>query len=92
MYNEVHLMYAGGMASAASGISMELLFERYIFEPAGMTSTVSTHYSLTTALLLFCLVPQRNFCVRPVRASAMYLRGHRSDGAPQTVGRCSALD
>jgi hypothetical protein len=34
VYNEVHLMYAGGMAAAASGVSMELLFERFIFEPS----------------------------------------------------------
>lgn len=39
VYNEVHLMYAGAMASAASGVSMEALFDRYVFGPAGMTST-----------------------------------------------------
>ena len=38
--NEVHLMYAGGMAAAASGISVEELFQNFVFVPAGMTSTV----------------------------------------------------
>jgi CubicO group peptidase (beta-lactamase class C family) len=40
VYNEVALMYAGAMASAASGTPMEDLFEQYVFEPTGMTSTV----------------------------------------------------
>lgn len=42
VYNEVHLMYAGAMAAAASNIPMEALFERYIFGPAQMTSTFFT--------------------------------------------------
>jgi hypothetical protein len=33
VYNEVHLMYAGAMAAAASGIPIEILFERFVFEP-----------------------------------------------------------
>ena len=33
VYNEVHLMYAGAMAATASGIAMEMLFERFVFEP-----------------------------------------------------------
>lgn len=39
VYNEVHLMYAGAMASAAAGAPMEALFERFVFEPAAMQST-----------------------------------------------------
>ena len=39
VYNEVHLMYAGAMASAAAGVPIEAIFERFVFEPAGMTST-----------------------------------------------------
>ena len=32
-------MYAGAMASAAAGTPMGQLFERFVFEPAGMTAT-----------------------------------------------------
>jgi CubicO group peptidase (beta-lactamase class C family) len=38
-YNEVALMYAGAMASAASGTPMEDLFEQYIFGPLDMKDT-----------------------------------------------------
>jgi CubicO group peptidase (beta-lactamase class C family) len=38
-YNEVALMYAGAMASAASGTPMEDLFEQYIFSPLDMKDT-----------------------------------------------------
>ena len=42
VYNEVHLMYAGGMAAAASGVSIELLFERFIFEPGEQSRRISS--------------------------------------------------
>lgn len=39
VYNEVHIMYAGAMASAAAAQPMAELFERFIFTPLGMTAT-----------------------------------------------------
>ena len=41
VYNEVHLMYAGGMAAAASGISVERLFEQFVFEPGERSRRIS---------------------------------------------------
>lgn len=41
VYNEVHLQYAGAMtlAAAGAGTTIEDLFERYVFGPAGMNET-----------------------------------------------------
>jgi len=41
-YISTHLQFAGAMAVAASGLSPDKLFEKYLYKPLGMTSTTWT--------------------------------------------------
>lgn len=41
-YISVHLQFAGAMAVAASGLSPDKLFEKYLYKPLGMTETTWT--------------------------------------------------